>query len=150
MRRDRNQTRLKHYFVAIAWFAAAMAIFAGEQAARRRREWLYRQELAKLQAEAAAAGPSDLQRDRKRRQSLLDPDLITCYCAPYSYRRHLGIAIDLIPHKLLFVVAGVLMFLGHRRRLASLVLGTWTACFWLVQYWPLLLPRSEWSNSLGF
>jgi hypothetical protein len=138
MRSNRNQTRIRHYLIAIAWFAAALAIYSSERVHERRLAAEAEQALASLKA-ADKANPASDGQERIRQEFL--PGSICC-CDWGAGQRQLRF--DAVPHKLLFVIAGILMWWGHRARIASLILGTWAVGLWLLQNWLLVSPRGDW------
>jgi hypothetical protein len=137
MRRcERDQTRSRHYLIAIGWFAAAGAIWSDELARKRRFEMERRIAIAEAEAKAAATG------EPARISSRFFPDSI---CCDWGIGRR-ELKFHAVPHKLLFAVAGVLMFWNYHVRLAGLILGMWSAGIWILQHWLLVSPRGDWLN----
>jgi hypothetical protein len=137
MRRQRDQTRLTHYFIAIAWFSAAMAICSAGTPHRRQLQARQR-ELAELRAERAGRASANPLPARPR--LLVQEDvLLWCDESFVLYDNDLAHTIDAIPPTALFVFAGALMLAGHAARVWGLILGTWASCVWVFLHWLLAL-----------
>jgi hypothetical protein len=147
MLRERDQTRIRHYLIAIAWFAAALANYAGKHHHAQRIEAAYRKALAA--EEIAAATSANSTSAAPRRRKLLPGETVhVSNCCIEIRREHLEVNLSPVAYRLLFIAAGILMFWGYQARSAGLIPGSWSAGVWLFQHWILVSPRSECLNSL--